>query len=332
MQKLKQVDFFQLIEQKNKGLNLVDVLMDLLNLSKGQTYRRINGQTMLSFEDIQILATHFQISLDDFLLSKKDTIQFQFPPIHQPAFSAISYLNQLDQELKCVQKNPNNRLLYATNEFPIFYTFLFPELIQFKMYMWERTFWEQPNGPQNIFRFGKVSDQILELAQSISQRYLSLPSEEYWNIRITDNTVRQINYALESGLFDNLADALLLCEQLKKVLTHMELMAKKGQKFLPQKREQPNAPTFHLYLNDLPTNILLLVTSPEESYLYTTFDNPNFMKSTHPEICNYTIQWFKKLQEKSILLSGSAERSRRQFFKKMEGEIIAIEKKIQSEL
>lgn len=281
MQKLKQAAFFRLMGQKmENGENLVSIVMELLQLTRNQSYRRINGQTALSFEEIAILANHFQISLDDLLLKDNGLIGFQFGPIHQPSFSYETYLKQLDHEIKQAQQLPGCKLLYATNEFPIFYTFLSPQLVQFKLYMWERTFWEKTANSNKLFSLEQLEDETLKLAEDIMKRYHSLDSEEYWSIRLTDNTLHQINYAMESGLFENPQDVLTLCEQLKKVLKHVELLAKSGRKILSTEQKQNTLPEFKLYLNDLPTNILLLASSKEESFLYVAFDNPNFIKRT----------------------------------------------------
>lgn len=231
MQKLKQVAFFELMTNKIKdGKNLVSVVMELLQLTKNQAYRRINGQTALSFENITVLANHFQISLDDLLLENRTSIDFQFDPIDQPSFSYETYLTQLNHELKQVQQLPSCKLLYATNEFPVFYTFLSPQLVQFKLYMWERTFWEKSANSNKLFSLEKLENETLKLAEEVMKRYHSIDSEEYWSVRLTDNTLHQINYAMESGLFKNPQDVLILCEELKKVLNHVELSAKKWAK------------------------------------------------------------------------------------------------------
>ena len=330
MQKLKQAAFFHLIGEKiTNGKNLVSVVMKLLGLSQNQTYRRINGQTALSFEDTAILANHFQISLDDLLLDNNDVIGFQFSPIGQPSFSYEMYLKQLDQELKQVQQLSGGKLLYATNEFPIFYTFLSPQLVQFKLYMWERTFWEKTAHSNKLFNLELLEEETLQLAEDVRSRYHSLDTEEFWSIRLTDNTLHQINYAMESGLFENQQDILILCEQLKKMLTQVELMAKNGRKILSQQQKGYKFPEFKLYLNDLPTNILLLASSIERSFLYVAFDNPNFIKTDNQKLCHYTHLWFDKLRKKSLLLSSSAERTRKRFFMDLKKKVTQLEDRVE---
>ena len=248
--------------------------------------------------------------------------------MHQPSFSYETYLKQLDQELKQVQQLPSCKLLYATNEFPIFYTSLSPQLVQFKLCMWERTFWEKQANSNKLFSLEKLEDETLKLAEDVMKRYHSLDSEEYWSIRLTDNTLYQINYAMESGLFENPQDVLILCEQLKKVLKHVELLAKSGRKTLSSKQKESALPEFKLYLNDLPTNILLLASSKKKSFLFVAFDNPNFIKTDHQKLCAYTQLWFDKLRKKSLLLSRSAERTRKTFFMDLKKEVTQLEDRV----
>lgn len=82
-------------------------------------------------------------------------------------------------------------------------------------------------------------------------------------------------------------------------------------------------------MNDLPTNILLLASSKEESFLYVAFDNPNFIKTDNQQLCDYTHLWFDKLRKKSLLLSNSAERTRNRFFMDLKKEVTKLEERME---
>jgi hypothetical protein len=65
--------FFRHIKASLAGhLSLVDEVADLLNISNDSAYRRIRGEKLLSFEEIQILCTHYKISLDQLFHLNKD--------------------------------------------------------------------------------------------------------------------------------------------------------------------------------------------------------------------------------------------------------------------
>ena len=54
-----QGDFFRQIKQKLPAhLSTVDEIAMLLNISQDSAYRRIRGEKPLSFDEIQLLATH----------------------------------------------------------------------------------------------------------------------------------------------------------------------------------------------------------------------------------------------------------------------------------
>src|SRR6186997_2158915 len=57
-------------------LSLVDEIAELLNISNDSAYRRIRGEKPIALEEIQKLATHFKISLDQFLHLDSDSFIF----------------------------------------------------------------------------------------------------------------------------------------------------------------------------------------------------------------------------------------------------------------
>ncbi len=61
----KQVEFLQLVQQRIPNhLNVVDTLGELLGIGTDSTYRRLRGETALSFEEAQLISSHFGISMD----------------------------------------------------------------------------------------------------------------------------------------------------------------------------------------------------------------------------------------------------------------------------
>jgi hypothetical protein len=55
---------------------MVDEVADLLNISNDSAYRRIRGEKPIALEEMQKLATHFKISLDQFLHLNSDSFIF----------------------------------------------------------------------------------------------------------------------------------------------------------------------------------------------------------------------------------------------------------------
>ncbi len=311
--------FQEIKDQLPANEKLVYVIMDRLKLTRSQAYRRINGTVPVSLDELKILAETFGISIDNLLL-EPDSGQIKFSAALRINQTYLGFLQQLFQTISYVGQLSGVQVRYATNEFPIFYTFMFPDLVKFKLYMWNRTFWKN-NTPQIPFSLSIANPDELELANQVQQKYLSIATKEYWHIRMIDNTFSQISYALESGFFKDPAEADLLLEQMLRGLQHVKSMAEQGHKRFLEDSETTQRSKFQLYLSDLPTNVHFLVSQADSRQLFSTFDNPNFMHTRNKAICHYAAEWFENLQNKSVLISESGHKARNQFFHRMEKEL-----------
>lgn len=311
--------FQQLKDQLPPHEKLVYVVMEQLNLTRSQAYRRINGTVPVSLDELKVLSEMFSISIDD-LLSEPTSGQIKFSAALRMNNSYLGFLEQLEQTISFVGHLPEVKVQYATNEFPIFYTFMFPDLVKFKLYMWNRTFWKKST-PHIPFSLSITNPDELAIADRIQKQYMSIATTEYWHIRMVDNTFSQVNYALESGFFQNPDDAELLLGQMLRGLQHLKSMAEQGAKRLLDDSQEVKRSNFMLYLSELPTNIHFLVSNPDSRQLFSTFDNPNFMHTRNRAVCDYSADWFENLQNKSVLISQSGHKARNQFFHRLEKEI-----------
>ena len=66
------------VEEKTEE-KLVDVLSEKLNISNDSAYRRIRGEKIMTLDEILILSTKFNISLDETIgQSKNNIVAFSF--------------------------------------------------------------------------------------------------------------------------------------------------------------------------------------------------------------------------------------------------------------
>jgi plasmid maintenance system antidote protein VapI len=73
-----QGNFFKQIKQNLPAhLSLADEVAALLNISQDSAYRRIRGEKSLALDEIQLLATHYKISLDNFMNIQSESIVFR---------------------------------------------------------------------------------------------------------------------------------------------------------------------------------------------------------------------------------------------------------------
>ena len=74
-----QIKFFEdILEKFPKKSQAVDELSDLLKVGKDAVYRRLRGDTVLTPDELTILAKHFRISIDHYIFDNSDTVFFTF--------------------------------------------------------------------------------------------------------------------------------------------------------------------------------------------------------------------------------------------------------------
>jgi len=167
-------------------------------------------------------------------------------------------------------------------------------------------------------------------AEEICQMYFEMPGTELWNENILINTLNQIKYLASSGTFENIDEALQLCDEFSKLVDHLTLMAEKGKKFSVGSEAIEQNADFNLYHNEIShTSNTILVESDTLESVFTVFDNPNFMVSRDEAIIEYSKDWFEKIQRHAQPVSKDAKRSRMQFFNQIKKKIDFTKKEIE---
>lgn len=304
------------LSQYPKRSVAVDALSEMLGTGKDAIYRRLRGDTLLTPDELQLLARAFNISLDALVFDQSDKVFFSYSFFEKPVDSFRTYLTGIFQYLEQASKQAKARVYYASAEIPFFYYCFFPELIAFKLYVWGRTIWGFDYLRNRPFDFEILPYSDLQLAEQCLLFYRDLPSTEHWSMNMVDFTLSQIEYHVISGAFKNGEDALVLCDRLLDLTQHLQAMAEHGRKFVIN-RPPDTAPenSFELYHNEMVySNNTILVCSDQGKMLFTTYSNPNFLRSTDQKICDYTENWFIQMGSKSERISQQSEKTRAWFF------------------
>lgn len=319
MQRLPQDEFLDRVSARfPKKMEAVDFLSKLLHLGKDAVYRRLRGEKTLTYDEVVLIATTLNISLDQLIYKKGEVISFEFSGLQRQANSFDEYLNGLIIDIAGLAKLTDAHIYYASSEIPIFLYCFFPELIKFKLFVWGRSVWNLAALQEQTFRFDLISPPTIKLTHELLDHYKTIDSTELWNANIIDNTLNQIEYHVNSGLFQNPKDAFVLYDKLEKLINHMQSMAKAGSKFLIGQHADERSSQFNLYHNEMIyTNNTILVKAEEGMALYTSFGNPNFLKSTDEKVCRFTSAWFSQILEKSNSISQQSEKDRAMFFQSL---------------
>ena len=315
-----------------KKSEAVDALSSMLSIGKDAVYRRLRGDTLLTPDEISLLARTYNISIDALILDNTDSIFFNFNAFTQKITSIEQYLKGIQTNLAQIRQLPEVEILYASSEIPFFYYSFFPELMGFKLFVFGRTIWDLDYLRQLKFHFQLLPYHAVEMAQDIMENFISIDTTELWSFNVFDNTLNQIEYHSRSGQFENPEDAIVLLDRLKDLAKHMCHMAEEGRKFKINGDPKMGS-KFRLYHNEMIyTNNNIFVKSPHYKAVFTTYASPNFLRSTDPRMFEFMEDWFQKVQRKSNAISEQAEKDRNWFYNGIQRRIDMFRKRVEIQL
>lgn len=315
--------------------DMLEALMQLFNVRKDAVYRRLRCETMLTPDEMTLLAKTYNISLDSYVFGKTDALFFTFNPFIRKVKGIEDFLEGIHQDVAQLNRLPDVHIYNAWAEIPFFFYMFFPKLFSFKMYVYGRTIWQIDYLQNRPFDFDILATPVIQKAKEILTLYRNIPTTELWSLNIMDNTLNQIEYHANSSGFKNAKDALVLCQEMTELANHMEAMAVHAKKFaLGVKPEGSSGGAFTMYHNEMIyTNNTIFVSSSVGRAIYTTYGNPNFLKTTDERMCDYTAEWFDSVVSKSLDMQN--ERGRQYFFDRLRKRIdyvrIRIEKSLMEE-
>jgi hypothetical protein len=319
-----QNQLFALIEQKIQPRKLSTELGLLLSIAPSAIYRRLSGETFLSFGQLLLLIEHYDISFEQ--LTNPHAISFELPTLLVPTRKLIEFLHLIETDLTTLSQHPLSKIRFAALEVPIFYYLSSPALASFKFYMWQRTVTPLTNYSLHKFSFSEFThDSTLQMQiKSMVEAYNHIESEEIWNSNMFDITLNQIRYCLHAGLFQDPNDVKILIAGCKLLMGHFEDIIVTGKKSTDE-----NAGKIHIWYNELFQNgMFILSETPDKSKVYNSFDVPNFMVSSNKEMYNVGLNFFNRMKSFSLDIMGVNEINRHRFFERLYRKIELFEKEL----
>ena len=317
--------FFESLLGKIQKNELVRILSKILGKQKQDIYRRINGKYTMSANELANVAKGlqqelgFQISIDKLLFPNEPSIKFNFNVFETTIDSFEAYVGQFLSKIKLIRDVPEATMYYGPQDLPLTFYGFTPYLLSFKMFVYGITLWEFDHLNQKKFSFDLISPKVTELGMEIAETYINIPSYEIFAMTILDSTLNQINYFTLTNRFENISDALLICEDLLTIVHHLRSCAELGSKHILGKPNRRGA-AFDLYFNYLANVDTVFVSSPNVNLVFTAFRTPNFLSTQDPKLSAYTKNWLDLIMTKSPNLKGNPI-ERIQYFKRLEDKI-----------
>ncbi len=322
--------YFQYIKSKLPAhLSLVDEISDLLNISNDSAYRRIRGEKLITFDEIQSICVKFRVSLDHLFSLSEDSTVFSGSFVNKDNFSYEAYLKDVLVKLGQLDTGSDNLLYYEAKDVPLFYHFQLPNLSAFKYFFWMRTILGYEEYQDTKFESNEVKESMHDSGKKILDTYIRIPSKEIWSAETLNSSLRQVDYGLQSGVFRDKATAEILYDELETLISHIQAQAECGEKYLVDGVPAGNAENYKLYYNEvlLGHNTLLGITG-DSRIVFINHAIINYILTRNNTFCGNTQKFLDNLIRKSSMISTVNEKDRNRFFNRMREKIATYRDRI----
>ena len=297
--------------------SLASELSDVLEISSDSTYRRLRGETSLSLDEAIKLCEHFNISLDSLGQQPEGLVTFKYNNLKREQGGFAIYLEALLKDLKAIRAVEYKKIVYASEDIPVFHNFNHLEVSAFKMFYWMKSILNVPELQGESFSISKIPQHYLDLGKQIYEEYANIPSIEIWTETTIQGTIKQIEFYHDAGIFESKEDALNVCEALRKELTHIQSQAEASHKFTDNNKNLNEESNYTVYFSEIEiTNNCVLVEMGETKSVYLGHLSFNTISTVNQKYSEATQEWLNVIIKKSTLISGISEKHRYQFFKK----------------
>jgi hypothetical protein len=207
----------QLLEFAKKkaetSTSFVEELADLLNVSTDSAYRRMRGDTDLSFEEAILVVNKYGISLEQVVSSKSYSFEYL-------SFNSVSdfvkYLENINQELIAIRK-ADGEVIYQASELPFFYNLGSDYFLAFKFYTWQK--YQKYIQNNYVFDMAKICNNqdfiyFKDLCNKIYRNYQRINCTEIWTDDTLNSTIKQLKYYKDLGVFADASQYSMIIEEL----------------------------------------------------------------------------------------------------------------------
>jgi hypothetical protein len=302
--------------QLPRHISLSDEIAELLHISRDSAYRRIRRETVLTLDEVRILCQRYNVSIDSLLEQGSDRVSFDLEACYGPGYPLQSWLESIRECLQTIKAQPDGHIVWHSKEIPLFHYFPFHRLSAFKFYWWMNMTGDNPSNEK--FNANNISRDLITLGERTSYLYSQLSSTEIISRDMINTTLRQIEYALESGSLEK-STALELCADCSAMVTDIERQARQGHK---GDADDLNGGKLELFVNELMTgDNTMLFQSRDKQTAFVTHSNFNVMSTSNDAFCRQTEHHMKAMIRRGIMISRVAERERIKFFNSIRQQI-----------
>lgn len=299
---------------KNNKLRPRD-LSNILNMRMDSVYRRLRGEVEFNLSELELIARHYKVSLDAVLFDAEGAATFQFNQLFSGNGNIFPYIRRINELMQRTSRN-NGQVTYINTDLPLHLSFGNSLIRRFKGYYWQKVLFNSNELKQTKFSEEFRLDPRLETEMDLlSNTYQHMKRTEIWADTSLSNSIRQVKYCKNIGLFESESIQDRLKMELENILTAVE-------EDLTEAAYTPEANHTQLYLSSIELgNNCVQFEFNNEIYTFLGFANFNSITSTSHPFGEENRLWIQAVKAKSVLLTGQSEVIRHQFFEDLKQQI-----------
>lgn len=316
----------------DENRSLADEVSDLLQISKDGAYRRLRGQTVISFDEAVKLARYYRLSLSEVAGHEDNAAVFIRQPFIYSLDDYRAYMKQSLEQLNKIQKMKGHRMYYYAKDIPVFYLFSYKKLAAFKIYVWLKSLYGVERIEEENYNLNMIPDDLLELAYQQFEVYSRINTTEIWNDTTVHSVINQVEYYYEAGMFRDKEEALCICDEFHKVMKIIYKQALSGNKVHYANHELSTSAEYEMYFHEIlimDNHIFTELDDSRQAY-FIPYAGVNYLSTTDPVLVKDMQAFTREQIKKSALISDVSEKDRNKFFIKIRNKIDALRKKIES--
>lgn len=318
-----QYEFFNQIRASLPShITLVDAVADFLNISNDSAYRRIRGETPISFDEMGKLSRHFRISVDKLLNIQTDSYIFSGSLAGAQDHILDQWLETVLNQFEFMSTYPGCRIYYLAKDLPLPHFFQTPELAAFKFFFWQKSIlqYDQLRGVR--FEMDQVDAHCRRLSEKIVETYNRISTTEVWNAESINSTIRQIAFYRDSGMFRSKSELFLLWDIIENLVNHLERQAEYGVKFAFGGDPTAGGASYSMFNNELILgNNTVLVDFESFKLTFLNHSIINFIHTQDTRFNDHTYLGIQNMIRKSEQLNSVNEKGRLNFFNRLRSKI-----------
>jgi uncharacterized protein YodC (DUF2158 family) len=303
--------FMERLHQKfSKNTELTEALMDLLSIEREAAYRRLRKDVRFPVEEIVKIALAWKISLDDIVGLPPHQFRFNMHLLdyRNPSDEDLHLMEVIVQMIDAIKDFPDSEYMEICNKLPRMLISGFPHLNRISLGRWIYQYTDEDAIP-----FSKVlyAPKVAEYSAQFYSKSKDIASVNFiWDSRIFDYLVDEINYFYSIYLITD-EEKKLIKKELYDFLDYMLQLTSKG--CWPETGNKLN-----LYISQInvDTNYNCYWYDGKTQLCCITVFGKNELYSTNPNIAENFRNWIQSKKRSSVLISGTDEKHRIEFFKK----------------